>query len=265
MKIKNFAKFQHFKDRRPPWIKLYRDILDNMEWHELDGDSAKALVMLWLIASENSGQLPEKKNLAFRLRMSEEKLSQLLSNLSDWLDCSDTELISTRYQDEPVADESYTDTVDFDAGETETETEIEEKKNSCAATQRVPAQDSFDRFYSIYPKKKNRGDAEKAWKQLKPDALLVDRIVSAVERASKSKDWAKDGGQYIPYPASWLRAKGWEDEIQSPASVVVMPKKYRMHHLGFVEEHSVIGGISGWSPTMFRSIEEYEAAKRSAA
>ena len=51
MKIKNWSQFQHFKDRRPPWIKLYRDILDDIEWHELDAKSAKVLVMLWLIAS----------------------------------------------------------------------------------------------------------------------------------------------------------------------------------------------------------------------
>ncbi len=27
-RIKNWDKFQHFKNRRPPWIKLHREILD---------------------------------------------------------------------------------------------------------------------------------------------------------------------------------------------------------------------------------------------
>ena len=67
--VKGWARFQHFKDRRPPWIKLYRDILDDVEWHELDPASAKALVMLWLIASENEGNLPSIKVLAFRSRL----------------------------------------------------------------------------------------------------------------------------------------------------------------------------------------------------
>ena len=30
MRIKNWNRFQHFKDRKPPWIKLYRDILDDL-------------------------------------------------------------------------------------------------------------------------------------------------------------------------------------------------------------------------------------------
>ena len=30
-----------------------------------------------------------------------------------------------------------------------------------------------------------------------------------------TEQWKKDNGKYIPYPSSWLNAKGWEDEIQS--------------------------------------------------
>jgi hypothetical protein len=60
MKIKNWKKLQHYKDRKPPWIKLYRDLLDDPEWHELSGDDAKHLIMLWLIASEDeNGVLPD--------------------------------------------------------------------------------------------------------------------------------------------------------------------------------------------------------------
>ena len=74
MKIKNWSKFQHFKDRRPPWIKLYRDILDDIDWHQLDPLASKVLVMCWLIASEDDGNLPDTKTLAFRLRMTEKRI-----------------------------------------------------------------------------------------------------------------------------------------------------------------------------------------------
>jgi hypothetical protein len=70
----------------------------------------------------------------------------------------------------------------------------------------------FIEFWIQYPKKRSKGDAEKAWNALKPDEQLQDRIHDALERAKTSADWRKDGGQYIPYPATWLRAKGWEDE-----------------------------------------------------
>lgn len=108
-KIKGWHKFQHFKDRKPPWIKLYRDILDDPDWHELDAEAAKMLVMLWLLASEDEGRLPELKKIAFRLRISEQKAKSLIDKLSHWLEQDDINAISTRYQD--------------DAPETETETE----------------------------------------------------------------------------------------------------------------------------------------------
>lgn len=75
---------------------------------------------------------------------------------------------------------------------------------------------AFQKFWDSYPRKKSKGDAEKAWIKIKPDEQLHDRILDALERAKTSADWQKDGGQFIPYPASWLNAKGWEDEISKP-------------------------------------------------
>ena len=71
----------------------------------------------------------------------------------------------------------------------------------------------FDRFFSLYPKKRNKGDARKAWSKLNPKPELVQRILSAVEQQRQSADWLKEGGKYIPYPAKWLRGEQWEDEI----------------------------------------------------
>jgi len=100
MRIKNWDRFQHFKDRKPIWIKLYRDLLDDLNWHELDGKSAKALVMIWLIASEDLGKLPETKTLAFRLRMSEKETKEVVTKLTQWLEQDDINTISDGYQDD---------------------------------------------------------------------------------------------------------------------------------------------------------------------
>lgn len=118
MRVKNWSKFQHFKDRKPPWVKLYRDILDDMQWHKLDGQSAKVLTMLWLIASEDDGNLPDIATLAFRLRMTERDVSTCCSNLSHWLEQTDITPISERYQDDPLE------------RETEREEETEKEKKS---------------------------------------------------------------------------------------------------------------------------------------
>lgn len=100
IKIKNWNKFQHYGDsRRPIWIKLYRELLDDVHWHELDPLAAKCLVMMWLIASENDGNLPDSKALAFRLRISERELKSLLSQLNNFLEQDASKLLADCKQD----------------------------------------------------------------------------------------------------------------------------------------------------------------------
>ena len=117
LKIKGWEKFQHFKNRRPPWIKLYRDLIDDPEWFALDPQSSKILIMLWLIASESqNGALPCVKKVAFRLRCSETQLKQHLTKLSHWLIQDDISVISNGYQHGSSETERET------KGETETKT-----------------------------------------------------------------------------------------------------------------------------------------------
>ncbi|MBU3577516.1 hypothetical protein [Polynucleobacter sp. UK-Kesae-W10] len=139
MKIKNWAKFQHFKDRKPPWVKLYRDILDDVEWHKLDPKAAKVLVMLWLIASEDEGNIPDIESLAFRLRISEAATKEALSKLSHWMDQADIKMISARHQTDTAAVQNNSATVDLTLGETEREEEeeTEGEKDICSDPQSV--------------------------------------------------------------------------------------------------------------------------------
>ena len=152
-KIKEWKQFQHFKDRTPPWIKLYRYLLDDPDWHELSGDSAKKLVMLWLIASEDpkkSGNLPNIRKIAFRLRITEKQTSDLLKKLGHWvlLEQDDIKTISRRYQD--------------DAPETETETETETdkkkyiKKNFGEFKNVKLTSDEFEKLQNKFPDYKSK-------------------------------------------------------------------------------------------------------------
>ena len=70
--------------------------------------------------------------------------------------------------------------------------------------------DSFSAFWKAYPKKRGKAAALKAWKKLKPPLPKVFETLAAFEA---SKEWRKDNGQFIPYPASWLNAGGWDDEL----------------------------------------------------
>ena len=71
--------------------------------------------------------------------------------------------------------------------------------------------DDFEQFWNAYPRKKSKGQAEKAWDKLNINDRFLTIILTAIKQSKNSADWQKENGQYIPYPATWLNAKGWED------------------------------------------------------
>jgi hypothetical protein len=72
--------------------------------------------------------------------------------------------------------------------------------------------EAFERFWAVYPNKKAKEAARRAWLKLTLDDVLVDRILAAVQDQRRSTAWMKDGGQFIPHPATWLNQGRWQDE-----------------------------------------------------
>ena len=58
LSIKNWEKFQHYKDRNPPSIKLNRDLLRDYEFACLQDASKLLLIELWLLASQLDNKIP---------------------------------------------------------------------------------------------------------------------------------------------------------------------------------------------------------------
>ena len=52
--VKNFERFQHYKTRNPPWIKLYYALLDDPEFVALSTIHRSYYMMLLLIASRQN-------------------------------------------------------------------------------------------------------------------------------------------------------------------------------------------------------------------
>lgn len=106
--------------------------------------------------------------------------------------------------------------------------EASKKRNSCpeqaSGRKKSPRQKTelqgFEEWYSVYPKKKARGCAEKAY----PGAI---EAIQATEQVTESQAvalllaWTIElvpslldvEHQYQPYPATWLNSKGYRDEI----------------------------------------------------
>lgn len=85
----------------------------------------------------------------------------------------------------------------------------------------------FEKFWNAYPKKRGKGQAEKEWGRLKPDDAHVAIILTAIDKAKQTPDWRKENGQFIPHPAKWLKAKGWEDEYPESPHTGINSKNFR--------------------------------------
>jgi len=83
LRVKKWSDFQHYRDRKPPWIKLHRSLLDDLEYFSLSDRSARFLPLLWLIASDSdrNGELPSIERLAWRLRIPEHEMEQVAGEL----------------------------------------------------------------------------------------------------------------------------------------------------------------------------------------
>lgn len=101
----------------------------------------------------------------------------------------------------------------------------------------------FDRFWEAYPRKADKAKARKAWQKLKPDADLVDKIVTNIDNRLALGDWCtKSAPQFIPLPTTYLNGKRWNDDPipnrAKPALQAVGGGARPAQQTGFIEKHT---------------------------
>lgn len=116
---KNWKAFQHYGNRKPPWIKLHRSLLDDFAFACLPLASKALAPCLWLLASEREDAVIEATidEIAFRVRMTPAEVRSGIKGLIDkgfFLDASNT-----------LAERKQSASLDI---ERETEKEVEKEK-----------------------------------------------------------------------------------------------------------------------------------------
>lgn len=83
--------------------------------------------------------------------------------------------------------------------------------------------DGFTEWWPHYPKKVKKLDAEKAYKAALKRGVTPKELLDGLQRQKAA--WKAKGTepQYIPYPATWLRAGSWEDELDAPSPSQAAP------------------------------------------
>lgn len=200
LRVKNWEQFQHYADRSPPWIKLHRSVLDDYEFSSLPDASKAHLMLIWLLASSNDGRIPSDPAWLTRRLATTETLDLDVLVAAGFL-------LPEHDASAPIAPCEHDASKVLDLARSR-EKRREEKSREGA----------FAAFWQAYPRRKSRGQAEKAFAKLNPSEQLLAAILAGIERAKTSEQWTRDEGKFIPYPATWLNAKGWEDE-DSPVAV----------------------------------------------
>lgn len=69
----------------------------------------------------------------------------------------------------------------------------------------------FAEFWALYPKKVGKDAAMSAWKRkVKGDHM---EVIDALKTQKTQEAWVKEGGRFVPNPATWLNQGRWKDEV----------------------------------------------------
>lgn len=106
---------------------------------------------------------------------------------------------------------SSTDTATRNPGTTTQPFRRADRDGADAADAALEIDDGFEEFWALYPRKAKKVDAKKAWRTVIRRKVHHGRVIAAVRVHAAA--WLLEGKdlQYVPYPASWLRAGAYDD------------------------------------------------------
>lgn len=267
------------------WFRFYNEVLNDPKCQRLAPALFKHWVNLLCLANQEPtrGTLPAIPDIAFALRLTEPKVQKILSDLTEagLLDPVDDETLQMhgwssrqrvsddvaqrvskhreRNDPEPLPKQksNVTDTLPHArATEADTDTDTEKGINPPNPPETVKSQtiheQRFDQFWTAYPKRVGKDAARRWWLKAKPDAALLATMLNAIEVQKLSPQWCRDGGQFIPNPATWLGQGRWNDEphVDVPASGArASPAPSEIPRDEFPED----GGLAVWREMQRRS------------
>jgi hypothetical protein len=95
---------------------------------------------------------------------------------------------------------------------TDSKADPESEARTAPPTALVRVDDAFESFWSAYPRKVGKGATRAWWAKHRPSATETALMVASLERQRRSSQWLRDGGRYIPNPATWLNQQRWDDD-----------------------------------------------------
>lgn len=231
LRIRNLEKYQHYRDRNPPWVKLHRDLLENYEFEQLP-DATKAHALLLLLLAARIGNVIPIDPLWIGRKIGARSpidLSQLLK--AGFLEVSGADC--KRVASDLLAERVQ---VAMPEGEGEGEGEAEERETPSPSAPRVTtsvtgdapvntsttvnhreltnqAEQEFIQLWEVCERRDNKAGALKAYLKARKSGKMPDlaTVKEAYCRLAESWDWTKEDRQYHPMMSTWLNREGWNE------------------------------------------------------
>jgi hypothetical protein len=204
--VKNFEKFQHYKDRAPPWIKLYNGLLEDYEFGGLPDASKMHLIAIWLLASRSDNKIPfDPKWVSNRINATEPVDLALLAKRG---------FIIVDQGEEPSDSKPLAECLSRGEGQVQ---DIEKRKadTRLVADATQPSPSEFEEFWKAYPRRDGpnpRKPAEQKFNALAKTGVDPDVMIQAAKSlAVEESRRGKVGTQFIPQAITWLNQQRWSD------------------------------------------------------
>lgn len=224
--VKNFDKYQHYRDRNPPWIKFHHATLGDYEFNRLPDAVKWHLVGIWSLASQHNNCLPFDSAWIQQRIGAVERVDLNALAEAGWLLVQHASKTGARRQRKATS-------------ETEAQEQAEEEKIPPAPTEPAPMGDrdkaralgeavaaerrakdaalkaDFDEFWRHYPRRVGKGAAERAYAaaRRRPPVPSASDMLAGCMRYAAAR--AGEDPQYTAHAATWLNAGRWQDEPET--------------------------------------------------
>lgn len=213
IKINNWSSLQSYKDRKPPWIRLHKTLLDNYKFQSMTAESRALLPMLWLLASEDkdpvSGMLRDSyEEIVFRLRTNKKLFIASLKEIekAGFIELSET--LTDSACNETVT-KPYQDCLENVTPETETEAYSKE-------TEKKDSSYDFEEFWKSWiPYKTGKGPKSEAKTEYQKALKEIDHETIVRSSAEYCK-FCEQTDCNTRNAHRWLKKRGWEDDYTLP-------------------------------------------------
>jgi len=204
-KVKNWEKFQHYKDRCPPWIKLHSEIFASRDWVMLADASKLLMIICMLVAAKKEGKIPDDPEYIKRV--------SYLDKLPDF-----KPLLKTGFLLQADASGCYQE----QAKDTTEERRDRGREETEKRQSNVPPAD-FMHAYEIYPGQKSRLNDWAKFRRhkdnLKALPLLKDAILSEISFKQKLSQGPNSFCPPWKNFQTWLSQRCWEQELTLPKEI----------------------------------------------